>query len=257
MAPRWAALCLLWLCGAASSSTPRHGGGSARARTLRADSREVTVPARLVYRADRGGVQTAHDILGTRVRASSGAEQNHLAQTSFQVKAFGQTFILDVELNHDLLSSKYVERHILEEGKSYISKGGEHCYYHGTVRDIPESFVALSTCHGLHGMFFDGNHTYMIEPGEEGNDSDPTAMHYSSRPESALTWEGWSGEENVVMTHRDETSLLSHMVLASVIRSAAAERGEVQPCLASIPSLTVGRCKRAARAKCTSYPTYL
>uniref|UniRef100_A0A4W5RQ16 ADAM metallopeptidase domain 22 n=1 Tax=Hucho hucho TaxID=62062 RepID=A0A4W5RQ16_9TELE len=43
--------------------------------------------------------------------------------------------------------------------------GGEHCYYQGIVRDIPESFVALSTCHGLHGMFFDGNHTYMIEPG--------------------------------------------------------------------------------------------
>uniref|UniRef100_A0A674EC67 ADAM metallopeptidase domain 22 n=1 Tax=Salmo trutta TaxID=8032 RepID=A0A674EC67_SALTR len=44
-------------------------------------------------------------------------------------------------------------------------RGGEHCYYQGIVRDIPESFVALSTCHGLHGMFFDGNHTYMIEPG--------------------------------------------------------------------------------------------
>uniref|UniRef100_A0A7N8XCU1 ADAM metallopeptidase domain 22 n=1 Tax=Mastacembelus armatus TaxID=205130 RepID=A0A7N8XCU1_9TELE len=34
------------------------------------------------------------------------------------------------------------------------------------VLDIPHSFVALSTCHGLHGMFFDGNHTYMIEPGQ-------------------------------------------------------------------------------------------
>uniref|UniRef100_A0A7N8XWZ6 ADAM metallopeptidase domain 22 n=1 Tax=Mastacembelus armatus TaxID=205130 RepID=A0A7N8XWZ6_9TELE len=42
----------------------------------------------------------------------------------------------------------------------------EHCYYQGKVRDIPHSFVALSTCHGLHGMFFDGNHTYMIEPGQ-------------------------------------------------------------------------------------------
>uniref|UniRef100_A0A4W5RQ85 ADAM metallopeptidase domain 22 n=1 Tax=Hucho hucho TaxID=62062 RepID=A0A4W5RQ85_9TELE len=26
-------------------------------------------------------------------------------------------------------------------------QGGEHCYYQGIVRDIPESFVALSTCH--------------------------------------------------------------------------------------------------------------
>uniref|UniRef100_A0A7N8YR53 ADAM metallopeptidase domain 22 n=1 Tax=Mastacembelus armatus TaxID=205130 RepID=A0A7N8YR53_9TELE len=47
-----------------------------------------------------------------------------------------------------------------------LHSGGEHCYYQGKVRDIPHSFVALSTCHGLHGMFFDGNHTYMIEPGQ-------------------------------------------------------------------------------------------
>uniref|UniRef100_A0A8C2G1V3 ADAM metallopeptidase domain 22 n=1 Tax=Cyprinus carpio TaxID=7962 RepID=A0A8C2G1V3_CYPCA len=50
-------------------------------------------------------------------------------------------------------------------------QGGEHCYYHGKVRDIPKSYVALSTCHGLHGMFFDGNHTYMIEPGGENTTS--------------------------------------------------------------------------------------
>uniref|UniRef100_A0A8C2G4M8 ADAM metallopeptidase domain 22 n=1 Tax=Cyprinus carpio TaxID=7962 RepID=A0A8C2G4M8_CYPCA len=95
----------------------------------------------------------------------------HMAQASFQVQAFGQTFILDMELNHDLLSSNYIERHISKEGKSVVKKGGEHCYYHGKVRDIPKSYVALSTCHGLHGMFFDGNHTYMIEPGGENTTS--------------------------------------------------------------------------------------
>uniref|UniRef100_A0A673MVW1 Protein DBF4 homolog A-like n=1 Tax=Sinocyclocheilus rhinocerous TaxID=307959 RepID=A0A673MVW1_9TELE len=30
-------------------------------------------------------------------------------------------------------------------------QGGEHCYYHGKVCDIPKSYVALSTCHGLQG----------------------------------------------------------------------------------------------------------
>uniref|UniRef100_A0A8C6UQV7 ADAM metallopeptidase domain 22 n=1 Tax=Neogobius melanostomus TaxID=47308 RepID=A0A8C6UQV7_9GOBI len=78
---------------------------------------------------------------------------NHVASASFQVDAFGRRFIFDVELNHDLLSSDY---------------GGEHCYYQGKVRDIPQSFVALSTCHGLHGLFFDGNHTYKIEPKDTG-----------------------------------------------------------------------------------------
>uniref|UniRef100_A0A665UUN1 ADAM metallopeptidase domain 22 n=1 Tax=Echeneis naucrates TaxID=173247 RepID=A0A665UUN1_ECHNA len=68
---------------------------------------------------------------------------------------------MDVELNHrvnDLNLCVFV----------FCSQGGEHCYYQGKVRDIPHSFVALSTCHGLHGMFFDGNHTYMIEPGGKG-----------------------------------------------------------------------------------------
>uniref|UniRef100_A0A8C4GYQ6 ADAM metallopeptidase domain 22 n=1 Tax=Dicentrarchus labrax TaxID=13489 RepID=A0A8C4GYQ6_DICLA len=75
---------------------------------------------------------------------------NHVAQASFQVDAFGRKFILDVELNHDLLSSGYVERHLSEKGKTVVTNGGEHCYYQGKVRDIPHSFVALSTCHGLH-----------------------------------------------------------------------------------------------------------
>uniref|UniRef100_A0A673A5W0 ADAM metallopeptidase domain 22 n=1 Tax=Sphaeramia orbicularis TaxID=375764 RepID=A0A673A5W0_9TELE len=94
---------------------------------------------------------------------------NHVAQASFQVDAFGRKFILDVELNHDLLASDYTERHLSEKGNTVVTNGGEHCYYQGKVRDVPHSFVALSTCHGLHGMFFDGNHTYRIEPGGQGS----------------------------------------------------------------------------------------
>uniref|UniRef100_A0AAQ5ZYJ2 ADAM metallopeptidase domain 22 n=1 Tax=Amphiprion ocellaris TaxID=80972 RepID=A0AAQ5ZYJ2_AMPOC len=56
----------------------------------------------------------------------------------------------------------------------------EHCYYQGKVRDVPHSFVALSTCHGLHGMFFDGNHTYMIEPGGQGSSSSSVCLYDKS-----------------------------------------------------------------------------
>uniref|UniRef100_A0AAQ4QMA9 ADAM metallopeptidase domain 22 n=1 Tax=Gasterosteus aculeatus aculeatus TaxID=481459 RepID=A0AAQ4QMA9_GASAC len=75
---------------------------------------------------------------------------NHVAQASFQVDAFGRKFLLDVELNHDLLSSGYVERHLSEKGRTVVTSGGEHCYYQGKVRDVPHSFVAVSTCHGLY-----------------------------------------------------------------------------------------------------------
>uniref|UniRef100_A0A7N8WVJ5 ADAM metallopeptidase domain 23 n=1 Tax=Mastacembelus armatus TaxID=205130 RepID=A0A7N8WVJ5_9TELE len=73
----------------------------------------------------------------------------HLAQASFQLEAFGSRFVLDLTLNTDLLSSDYVEIHY-EGGKPVLSKGGEHCYYHGEVRGSDNSHVALSTCNGLH-----------------------------------------------------------------------------------------------------------
>uniref|UniRef100_A0A8C7F6S9 ADAM metallopeptidase domain 11 n=1 Tax=Oncorhynchus kisutch TaxID=8019 RepID=A0A8C7F6S9_ONCKI len=46
----------------------------------------------------------------------------------------------------------------------FQTSAGEHCYYHGRLRGVPGSWVALSTCHGLRGMFSDGNFSYGIEP---------------------------------------------------------------------------------------------
>ncbi|XP_007505032.1 disintegrin and metalloproteinase domain-containing protein 22 isoform X2 [Monodelphis domestica] len=151
--------------------------------------RENTVPLRLIYRSG-GEDQTRHDVLTTRIRGApagggaGGRQSTHVDQASFQVDAFGSTFILDVVLNHDLLSSEYLERHIDHGGKIVEVKGGEHCYYHGHIRGYPDSFVALSTCHGLHGMFYDGNHTYLIEP--EENDTSQEDFHFHSVYKSKL-----------------------------------------------------------------------
>uniref|UniRef100_A0A8C4HDE5 ADAM metallopeptidase domain 11 n=1 Tax=Dicentrarchus labrax TaxID=13489 RepID=A0A8C4HDE5_DICLA len=48
-------------------------------------------------------------------------------------------------------------------------QGGEHCYYQGRLRGLPESWAALSTCHGLCGMFSDGVFSYGIEPVNNGS----------------------------------------------------------------------------------------
>uniref|UniRef100_A0A673T790 ADAM metallopeptidase domain 22 n=1 Tax=Suricata suricatta TaxID=37032 RepID=A0A673T790_SURSU len=146
--------------------------------------RQSIVPLRLLYRSG-GEDETGHDALDTRVRGPpGGAQLTHVDQASFQVDAFGTSFILDVVLNHDLLSSEYVERHIEHGGKTVEVKGGEHCYYQGQIRGNPASFVALSTCHGLHGMFYDGNHTYLIEP--EENDTSQEDFHFHSVYKSRL-----------------------------------------------------------------------
>ncbi|XP_015248380.1 PREDICTED: disintegrin and metalloproteinase domain-containing protein 22 isoform X2 [Cyprinodon variegatus] len=194
--PWWISLlcvCGLIHVGHQSSLHPSNGDAlsslKARRDAGRFVGKEDTVPLRLVY-SRHSHRQITHDELSTRVKASPGSTQmEHVSQATFQVDAFGKTFILDVELNHDLLSSGYEERHLSENGKIVVTSGGEHCYYQGKIRDVPRSFVALSTCHGLHGMFFDGNHTYMIEPGGQANNSGELDIHmiYKSAGEEELS----------------------------------------------------------------------
>uniref|UniRef100_A0A672LTY7 ADAM metallopeptidase domain 23 n=1 Tax=Sinocyclocheilus grahami TaxID=75366 RepID=A0A672LTY7_SINGR len=106
----------------------------------------VTYPSRLIYYLNEESESTYRD-LDTRTRS----QDVHLAQASFQLDAFGTTFTLDLTLNNDLLSSDYVEIHY-DKDKPVLSRGGEHCYYHGHVRGKEDSRVALSTCNGLHAM---------------------------------------------------------------------------------------------------------
>ncbi|XP_058153019.1 disintegrin and metalloproteinase domain-containing protein 22 isoform X12 [Dasypus novemcinctus] len=179
-------LCTLGTCPPARCGPA--GGASLKELEMRNENRflerESIVPLRLIYRSG-GKDETRHDALDTRVRGDPGGGQlTHVDQASFQVDAFGTSFILDVVLNHDLLSSEYIERYIEQGGKSVEVKGGEHCYYQGHIRGNPDSFVALSTCHGIHGMFCDGNHTYLIEP--EENDTSQEDFHFHSIYKSRL-----------------------------------------------------------------------
>uniref|UniRef100_A0AAX7TD28 ADAM metallopeptidase domain 23a n=1 Tax=Astatotilapia calliptera TaxID=8154 RepID=A0AAX7TD28_ASTCA len=125
----------------------------------------ITYPSRLIYYLNEDSESTYHD-LNTHAKNQA----VHLAQVSFQLEAFGSRFVLDLSLNNDLLSSDYVEIHY-EGEKPVISKGGEHCYYHGQVRGNDNSHAALSTCNGLHGMFDDGVHVYLIEPLQQNHSS--------------------------------------------------------------------------------------
>ncbi|KAM9308132.1 disintegrin and metalloproteinase domain-containing protein 22 [Gastrophryne carolinensis] len=170
----------------------------------RFSGREDTVPLRLIYSTEQDS-QSAKGLLSTLVRVDSNQDKStHVAQASFQLDVFGSSFILDVELNHDLLSAGYVERHITQEGDTVEVQGGEHCYYQGHIRGNPKSFAALSTCHGLQGMFCDGNHTYLIEPGEKYDPNEKDQLHsvYKSKilefPLDTLPAEFWSMNETSV-----------------------------------------------------------
>ncbi|XP_015708957.1 disintegrin and metalloproteinase domain-containing protein 22 isoform X10 [Coturnix japonica] len=178
-----AAACLLSLALCALPAASGAGPVAGRRGESRFAERESIRPLRLV--SGEGGGGARRPALSTRVRNGAARSQStHIVRASFQVDAFGSSFILDVTLNHDLLSSEYLERHIEQGGKAVEVKGGEHCYYQGKIRGNPVSFVALSTCHGLHGMFYDGNHTYLIEPDE--NYTSDNDFHFHSVYKSKL-----------------------------------------------------------------------
>ncbi|XP_073502480.1 disintegrin and metalloproteinase domain-containing protein 23 isoform X2 [Phyllobates terribilis] len=136
--------------------------------------KEITLPSRLVYYLNKESESPYH-ILDTKTRDQQKHNKAvHLAQTSFQIEAFGSKFILDLSLNNGLLSSNYMEIEF-NDGKAKQNKGGEHCYYHGTIRGVKNSRVAISTCNGLHGMFDDGSHTYTIHPVDITHSSESTS----------------------------------------------------------------------------------
>ncbi|XP_067167915.1 disintegrin and metalloproteinase domain-containing protein 11 [Apteryx mantelli] len=190
----WLLAALLWLTPGAGPATAAVRAGALQRRFPRAgwqDGRlvaQITHPSRLVGQSSGGEVQKQQ--LDTRVRneprgGGGGGPAAHLARVSFLVRAFGSAFTLDLELNHHLLASRYVERHVGAGGNGSRSTGtGEHCYYQGTVRGQPGSFAALSSCQGLHGVFSDGRATYLIEPragAERGQGLGPHVIRRASR----------------------------------------------------------------------------
>ncbi|KAG7279107.1 hypothetical protein CRUP_004050 [Coryphaenoides rupestris] len=169
---------------------PDNGGPTAGA-----PEEEVTYPKRLLRQME-SEEEVLHGRLDTRVKnATTETSPLHLAQTSFQVAGFGQTFTLDLELNHHLLSSEYVERHFDEDGNARQSVGAEHCYYQGRLRGSPGSWAALSTCHGLRGMFSDGFFAYGIEPAHNGSRQEDGAHVIQRMPDIRLTPRCPEGED--------------------------------------------------------------
>nr|XP_061837848.1 disintegrin and metalloproteinase domain-containing protein 11-like isoform X2 [Nerophis lumbriciformis] len=148
---------------------------------------QVTYPKRLVRRIE-SEKELAHAHLDTRVKNNKQhALPVHLAHSCFQMEAFGQTFTLDLELNHHLLSSDYVERQFTQDGRPSQSWGGEHCYYQGSLRGVTNSWAALSTCHGLCGVFSDGLFSYGIEPVHNDSNQENGAHLIHKMPDFRLS----------------------------------------------------------------------
>ncbi|KAL6590100.1 hypothetical protein ACP70R_050174 [Stipagrostis hirtigluma subsp. patula] len=49
----------------------------------------------------------------------------------------------------------------------------ELCHYNGEIRDVPGSWVALSTCNGIRGILYDGSELLYVERASRFNSSNP------------------------------------------------------------------------------------
>ncbi|XP_028846876.1 disintegrin and metalloproteinase domain-containing protein 23 isoform X3 [Denticeps clupeoides] len=205
----------------AATAAPGAENEAARDAVSLLPEQEIAYPSRLVYYLNEDGESTYHN-LDTRAR-SRGREgpDVHLAQASFQLEAFGSKYTLDLTLNNDLLSSNYVEIHY-EEGEPVHSKGGEHCYYHGQIRGNNGSRVAMSTCNGLHGMFDDGVHVYLIEPLRQTHSIDGAARPHALRRTASLRNHDGpeDSEEEEVLSELEDMSWLKRRKKRAIRRNA-------------------------------------
>ncbi|XP_064630043.1 disintegrin and metalloproteinase domain-containing protein 9-like isoform X2 [Lineus longissimus] len=113
-------------------------------------------------------------IRGLRYRRDTGTllHNGHMKKTELAFTAFNRKIVVDLHLNSELISEKYIEKHF-EGEREVIHRPRDHsythCYYHGRVHGIPESIVALSTCDGVSGMVDTGHEIYYIHPMNESS----------------------------------------------------------------------------------------
>ncbi|KAL7306094.1 hypothetical protein TKK_0001547 [Trichogramma kaykai] len=95
-------------------------------------------------------------------------DNQHTELLSVEIEIDGISRILDLKLNRDLIPVGYKERYQHEgRTKTHAPVRTELCHYQGSIRDIPDSWVAVSTCNGLKGVIFDGKMMHHIQPEQE------------------------------------------------------------------------------------------
>ncbi|XP_076630311.1 disintegrin and metalloproteinase domain-containing protein meltrin [Colletes latitarsis] len=113
---------------------------------------------------------------GRTKRQISSTKENDVEHADVLTVGFdldGVKQVLDLRLNADLIPVGYQQRH-QHRGAYQVHTPSkvELCHYQGSVRDVPGSWVALSTCRGLRGVVFDGENLHHIHPETESLDSD-------------------------------------------------------------------------------------
>lgn len=117
--------------------------------------------------------RTKREIFSTR-----NSDGGHHSEVQVTVPVGGEQYLLDLRLNEDLVAGDHALQY-QEGGKTVQYRPKKEdldlCHYVGSVRGKPDSWVAVSTCHGVRGVIFDGQTMRYIEPAEGSGIQSP---HY-------------------------------------------------------------------------------
>ncbi|KZS14634.1 putative Disintegrin and metalloproteinase domain-containing protein 28 [Daphnia magna] len=127
--------------------------------------------------------------LRTMRRVRSIGHADHAEQLTVSLREL--PVVLDLQLNRDLIPANfYVRHHGIEDvwrSEGFSGQPLPVCHYRGSVRDMSNSWVTLSTCFGLSGVVFDGVHLFYIEPLNNTLDGDHSWIPHSQELNSSLT----------------------------------------------------------------------
>ncbi|MBN3321140.1 ADA12 protein, partial [Atractosteus spatula] len=97
-------------------------------------------------------------------------QNGHPERLECGLEVGGSPVLLELEKNRDLLPRRPNIFFYLPNGTGVSEEESlvTHCYYHGSVRNFPQSRLALSTCSGLRGVIvLSANQSYTVEPEEQ------------------------------------------------------------------------------------------
>ncbi|KAL9893703.1 disintegrin and metalloproteinase domain-containing protein meltrin isoform 1-T2 [Glossina fuscipes fuscipes] len=112
------------------------------------------------------------------IHSTLDADGQHLPHIVLTYNHQGQHILMDLKRNDNLLPDKHFLRYQNSNStqgrnvvvvKNFTKTEIALCHYQGSIRDKPQSYVAVSTCNGgINGIVFDGIDTYFIHSGNDG-----------------------------------------------------------------------------------------
>ncbi|GLG97297.1 ADAM 17-like protease [Gryllus bimaculatus] len=144
----------------------------------------------------------------------------------------GKDYVLDLRLNRELIPESYFERY-QHNGRHVVNrptgKDVELCQYQGRLRGVPGSWAAISTCHGLSGVIFDGEELHYLERGpdsadhtfqKEEHEGSSLGSHYLYKHSDLTTNHscGYSGTPHHILESQEINRILRYKRETEIIR---------------------------------------